>query len=128
MKKSNHTVAKIFGIIMLVIFAFGAISFYEMMDYVNRCVYVKARNVASIEVGRLYSVGEIFEIERSAKDNAEYRLYISGPNVTYETFENKKLFRITGGSGTVNISLTVMNDDSPEGNEAYIEVPLVNKQ
>lgn len=125
MKGTGSTGGKIFCAILLVFFAFGALCFHGALDYVNKCVSVHSRDVTSIEVGRLYSVNELFLIER-AKDNASYDLHISGDNVTYEVFSDPRLFRITGGTGKVNIYLSVMNDDSPESRQAEIALTIVS--
>ena len=127
MKRKTNTIAKVFLVLIMVIFVFGAMCVYGALDYVRRCVDVDPRDVSSIEIGRLYSVHDIYEI-KTAKDNAHYDLYIYGDDVTYETFDGEKSFKITGGTGTVHISLSVLNDDSPEANACHIDVPLVNKQ
>ena len=117
---------KVLLLMIALIALFFGVGVYFAQDYIRRCVKVTPKkDVTAIEVGKKYSVEDFFLIERE-KDTDGRVLSVTwkdGSTDNIKTEENS-YFTVSEGSGTLTITLSCRNHDSPEASDASLTVTV----
>lgn len=117
---------KVLLLVIALIALFFGVCVYFAQDYTRRCVKVTPKkDVTAIEVGKKYSVEDFFLIERE-KDTDGRVLSVTwrdGSTENIKTEENS-YFTVSEGSGTLTITLSCRNHDSPEASDASLTVTV----
>ena len=126
MKKKSKVI--LFAVLIAVLL-FGGLCVYLATDYTRRCVRLTPKNdILVVEVGKTYGIEEFFKIEKekNTKGRIIEILWEDGSTENIVIDEDGH-FTITGGTGTLIISLRDRNSDSPEESSASVTVTVEDK-
>ena len=126
MKKKSKVI--LFAVLIAVLL-FGGLCVYLATDYTRRCVWLTPKNdISVVEVGKTYGIEEFFKIENEKNTNGRIIviLWKDGSTENIVIGEDGH-FTITGGAGTLIISLRDRNSDSPEESRASVTVIVEDK-
>ncbi|MBO4687187.1 MAG: hypothetical protein J5636_01610 [Clostridiales bacterium] len=110
--------------ILAVILIVAGFCIYGAWDYTRRCVKITPKNhISTIEVGKEYSIEDFFLIER--EKNTDGRViavcWADGSSDNISVDENGH-FVVSEGSGSLTISLSDRNHNSPEAADGSVKV------
>ena len=117
---------KIVFTVLAVIVLFGGLCAYMAYDYNRRCVRITPRkDLPEVETGKTYGIEDFFliENEKDTRRRAVGVVWEDGSS-NHIVIEEDGHFTVLRGRGTLIISLTDQNSDSPEPTRASVQVSV----